>query len=102
MLVESYKLSPILHVQESPVPRSVLVRKCIQDFIEKLMRRTVAPTECPVKPCMDFLVNEVDVSSRISTPPLITRCNKSIHTGIPPTFISNPLERNPWPLGRKT
>ncbi|GFX94491.1 hypothetical protein TNCV_4295311 [Trichonephila clavipes] len=64
--------------------RSVLV----QDFIEKVMRRTVAPVECPAEPWMDFLVNEV--SSRI--PPLITRCDKCIQI---PTFISNPLERRP-------
>ncbi|GFX10871.1 hypothetical protein TNCV_3196321 [Trichonephila clavipes] len=63
------------------------------------MRRTVAPVECPAEPWMDFLVNEVEVSSRIPTPPLITRCDKSIQTD-PPTFISNPLERSP--PGRKT
>ncbi|GFX09131.1 hypothetical protein TNCV_4167101 [Trichonephila clavipes] len=93
-MVESYKLSPILHVQDSPVPRSVLVRKWVQDFIENVMRRIVAPVECPAQPWMDFLVNEVEVSSRIPTPPLITRCDKSIQTN-PPTFISNPLERRP-------
>ncbi|GFV60028.1 uncharacterized protein TNCV_874361 [Trichonephila clavipes] len=72
LLVESYKLSPVLHVQDSPVPRSVLVRKWVQDLIEKVMRRTslVAPVECPVEPCMDFLVNEVEVSSRIPTSPV--------------------------------
>ncbi|GFW77422.1 uncharacterized protein TNCV_2498151 [Trichonephila clavipes] len=94
LMVESYKLSPVLHVQDSSVPRSVLVRKWVQDFIEKVMRRTVAPVECPAEPWIDFLVNEVEVSSRIPTLPLITRCNKSIQTD-PPTFISNPLERRP-------
>ncbi|GFS65227.1 uncharacterized protein TNIN_264851 [Trichonephila inaurata madagascariensis] len=41
LLVESYKLSPILHVQDSPVPRSVLMRKWVEEFIEKVqdMRR---------------------------------------------------------------
>ncbi|GFS47292.1 uncharacterized protein TNIN_2161 [Trichonephila inaurata madagascariensis] len=41
LFVESYKLSPVLHVKDSPVPRSVLVRKWVQDFIEKVqdMRR---------------------------------------------------------------
>ncbi|GFW07725.1 uncharacterized protein TNCV_3918581 [Trichonephila clavipes] len=80
LLVESYKLSPVLHVQDSPVPRSVLVRKWVQNFIEKVMRRTVALVECPAEPWRDFLVNEVEVSSRIPTPPLITRCDKSIQT----------------------
>ncbi|GFT93778.1 uncharacterized protein TNCV_4715691 [Trichonephila clavipes] len=65
LMVESYKLSP--------VPRPVLVRKWVQDFIEKVMRQTVAPVECPAEPWMDFLVNEVEVSSRIPTSPLITR-----------------------------
>ncbi|GFX09128.1 hypothetical protein TNCV_4167071 [Trichonephila clavipes] len=59
------------------------------------MRQTVAPVGCPAEPRMDFLVNEVEVSSRIPTPPLITRCDKSIQTD-PPTFISNALERCPF------
>ncbi|GFU58530.1 uncharacterized protein TNCV_4894621 [Trichonephila clavipes] len=41
LLVESYKLSPVLHVQDSPVPRSVLVRKWVQDFLSK--RSCVGP-----------------------------------------------------------
>ncbi|GFY62455.1 hypothetical protein TNIN_135011 [Trichonephila inaurata madagascariensis] len=36
LFVESYKTSPVLHVQDSPIPKSVLVRKCIQDFIQKV------------------------------------------------------------------
>ncbi|GFX80646.1 uncharacterized protein TNCV_499131 [Trichonephila clavipes] len=87
LLVESYKLSPVLHVQDSPVPRLVLVRKWVQDFIERVMRRIslVAPVECPAEPWMDFLVNEVKMSSRI--PPLISRCDKSIQTDRPqPSF----------------
>ncbi|GFX71121.1 uncharacterized protein TNCV_3648861 [Trichonephila clavipes] len=41
LFVESYKLSSVFHVQDSPVPHSVLVRKWAQDFIEKVqdMRR---------------------------------------------------------------
>ncbi|GFU15930.1 uncharacterized protein TNCV_2368581 [Trichonephila clavipes] len=41
LFVESYKTSTILHVQDSPVPNSVLVRKWVQDFIqnEQEMRR---------------------------------------------------------------
>ncbi|GFT86661.1 uncharacterized protein TNCV_1251261 [Trichonephila clavipes] len=81
LMVESYKLSLVLHVQDSPIPRSVLVRKWVQDFIEKVMRQTVAPVQCPAEPWMDFLVNEV--SSRINTPALITRCDKSIQTDSP-------------------
>ncbi|GFY58548.1 uncharacterized protein TNIN_198121 [Trichonephila inaurata madagascariensis] len=109
-LVESYKLSPVLHVQDSPVPRSVLVRKCVQDFIEKVqgMRRVQSntslvarapvespPAERPAEPLMDFLVNDVEVTSRIPTPPLITRCDKSTQTD-PPLFLSNRLEGGPW------
>ncbi|GFW46588.1 uncharacterized protein TNCV_1936581 [Trichonephila clavipes] len=89
-LVESYKLSPVLHVQDFPVIRhSVLVRKGVQDFIEKVMRRTVA-----AEPWMDFLVNEVEVSSRIPAPPLITRCDKSIQTD-PPNLHFKPLGKRP-------
>ncbi|GFU71172.1 uncharacterized protein TNCV_4506951 [Trichonephila clavipes] len=51
-LMVAYKLSPVLHVQGSPVTRSVLVRKWVLDFIEKFM--TVAPVECPAEPWMDF------------------------------------------------
>ncbi|GFT34649.1 hypothetical protein TNCV_1535911 [Trichonephila clavipes] len=102
--LESYKLSPVLHVQDSLVPRSVLARKWVQDFIEKVqdMRRMPSktslvarvpvkslpaerPSERPAEPLMDFLVNEVDVTSRIPTPSLITRCHKSTQTD-PPTF----------------
>ncbi|GFS62559.1 uncharacterized protein TNIN_445831 [Trichonephila inaurata madagascariensis] len=36
LFVESYKTSPVLHVQDSPVPNSVLVRKWAQDFIQKV------------------------------------------------------------------
>ncbi|GFU25327.1 uncharacterized protein TNCV_2903541 [Trichonephila clavipes] len=93
-MVESYKLSPVLHVQDSPVPRSVLLRKWVQDFIEKVMRQTVAPVECPAEPWMDFLVNEVAVSSRIPTPPLITRCDKSIQTD-PPNLHFKPIGKTP-------
>ncbi|GFU36767.1 uncharacterized protein TNCV_365341 [Trichonephila clavipes] len=94
LMVESYKLSPVLHVQDSPVPRSVLVRKWGQDFIEKVMRQTVAPVECPAEPWMDFLVNEV--SLRI--PALITRCDKSIQTD-PPNLPFQPIEKTPtWDI----
>ncbi|GFU53776.1 uncharacterized protein TNCV_3472221 [Trichonephila clavipes] len=93
LLVESCNLSPVLHVQDSPVPRSVLVRKWVQDFIEKVMRRTVAPVECPDEPCMEFSGNEVEVSSRIPTPALITRCDKSIQTDTPNLHVQ--------PLGKK-
>ncbi|GFX82809.1 hypothetical protein TNCV_1699281 [Trichonephila clavipes] len=43
---------------------------------------------------MDFLVNEVDVSSRIPTPPLITRCDKSIQTD-PPNLHFKPIGKTP-------
>ncbi|GFS33802.1 uncharacterized protein TNIN_104421 [Trichonephila inaurata madagascariensis] len=36
LFMESYKTSPVLHVQDSPMPNSVLVRKWIQDFIQKV------------------------------------------------------------------
>ncbi|GFW27981.1 uncharacterized protein TNCV_768611 [Trichonephila clavipes] len=41
LFVESYKTSPVLHVQDSPVPNSILVRLLVQNFIQKLwdMRR---------------------------------------------------------------
>ncbi|GFS76016.1 uncharacterized protein TNCV_4666431 [Trichonephila clavipes] len=41
MYVESYKTSPVLHVQDSPVPNAILVRLWIQTFIQKVqdMRR---------------------------------------------------------------
>ncbi|GFS69501.1 hypothetical protein TNCV_3893741 [Trichonephila clavipes] len=82
LMVESYKLSP--------VPRSVLVRKWVQDFIEKVTRQTVAPVECPAEPWMGFLVNEV--SLRI--PALITHCDKSIQTD-PPNLPFQPIEKTP-------
>ncbi|GFV08698.1 hypothetical protein TNCV_4055821 [Trichonephila clavipes] len=41
LFVESYKTSPVLHVQDSPIPNSILVRLWVQTFIQKLqdMRR---------------------------------------------------------------
>ncbi|GFY72293.1 uncharacterized protein TNIN_19121 [Trichonephila inaurata madagascariensis] len=41
LFVESYKTSPVLHVQDFPIPNSVLGRKWVQDFIQKVqdMRR---------------------------------------------------------------
>ncbi|GFX70257.1 uncharacterized protein TNCV_4616941 [Trichonephila clavipes] len=41
LFVESYKTSPVLHVQDSPVPNSILVRLWVQTFIQKVqnMRR---------------------------------------------------------------
>ncbi|GFV08696.1 uncharacterized protein TNCV_4055801 [Trichonephila clavipes] len=41
LIVESYKTSPVLHVQDSPIPNSILVRLWVQTFIQKLqdMRR---------------------------------------------------------------
>ncbi|GFV47660.1 hypothetical protein TNCV_1708561 [Trichonephila clavipes] len=53
------------------------------------MRRTIAS-----EPWMDFLVNEVGVSSRIPTPHLITRCDKSIQTN-PSNLHFNPLGKRP-------
>ncbi|GFS93753.1 uncharacterized protein TNCV_798631 [Trichonephila clavipes] len=41
LFVESFKSSPVLHVQDSPVPNSILVRLWVQTFIQKVqdMRR---------------------------------------------------------------
>ncbi|GFW88551.1 uncharacterized protein TNCV_828201 [Trichonephila clavipes] len=41
LFVESYKTSPVLHVQDSPVPNSILVRLWVQTFIQRVqnMRR---------------------------------------------------------------
>ncbi|GFW54227.1 uncharacterized protein TNCV_1560051 [Trichonephila clavipes] len=41
LFVESYKTSPVLHVQDSPVPNSILVRLWVQTFTQKVqdMRR---------------------------------------------------------------
>ncbi|GFW70156.1 uncharacterized protein TNCV_4467151 [Trichonephila clavipes] len=41
LFVESYKTSPVLHVQVSPVPNSILLRLWVQTFIQKVqdMRR---------------------------------------------------------------
>ncbi|GFT27698.1 uncharacterized protein TNCV_3570701 [Trichonephila clavipes] len=41
LFVESYKTSPVLNVQDSPVPNSILVRLWVQTFIQKVqdMRR---------------------------------------------------------------
>ncbi|GFU03507.1 uncharacterized protein TNCV_2257271 [Trichonephila clavipes] len=36
LFVESYKTSPILHVQDSPVPNLILVRLWVQTFIQKV------------------------------------------------------------------
>ncbi|GFX23081.1 hypothetical protein TNCV_360951 [Trichonephila clavipes] len=41
LFVESYKTSPVLHVQDSPVPNSILMRLWVQTYIQKVqdMRR---------------------------------------------------------------
>ncbi|GFY29062.1 uncharacterized protein TNCV_4721901 [Trichonephila clavipes] len=41
LFVESFKTSPVLHVQDSPIPNSILVRLWVQTFIQKVqdMRR---------------------------------------------------------------
>ncbi|GFW02681.1 uncharacterized protein TNCV_2456951 [Trichonephila clavipes] len=41
LFVESFKTAPVLHVQDSPVPNSILVRLWVQTFIQKVqdMRR---------------------------------------------------------------
>ncbi|GFS86582.1 uncharacterized protein TNCV_903371 [Trichonephila clavipes] len=57
LLVESYKLSPVLHVQDSLVPRSVLVRKCVQDFIENFLRRN-SSVQSPAEPHIDGFFSE--------------------------------------------
>ncbi|GFS95415.1 hypothetical protein TNCV_409791 [Trichonephila clavipes] len=50
-------------------------------------RPSKRPAESP--PLMDFLVNEIDATSHILTPPLITRCDESTQTN-PQPLISNP------------
>ncbi|GFU91756.1 uncharacterized protein TNCV_3994581 [Trichonephila clavipes] len=47
LFVESYKTSPVLHVQESPVPNSILVRLWVQNFIQK---RLSLPERPPAEP----------------------------------------------------
>ncbi|GFS65231.1 hypothetical protein TNIN_264871 [Trichonephila inaurata madagascariensis] len=41
------------------------------------------PSERPAEPLMDFLMNEVKVTSRIPTPPLIPHCDKCNQTDSP-------------------
>ncbi|GFS68921.1 uncharacterized protein TNCV_4569671 [Trichonephila clavipes] len=36
LFVDIYKTSPVLHVQDSPIPNSILVRLWVQTFIEKV------------------------------------------------------------------
>ncbi|GFW43838.1 hypothetical protein TNCV_2854711 [Trichonephila clavipes] len=52
------------------------------------------PSERP--PLMDFLVNEVEVTSCISTPPLITRCDKITQMD-PSTLQFKSLGKRPFP-----
>ncbi|GFY31525.1 uncharacterized protein TNCV_4693691 [Trichonephila clavipes] len=139
LFVESYKTSPVMHVQDSPVPNSILVRMWVQNFIQKVqeMRRIqngsklllqmvyeaclrtganiklsaelperlslperipTAPAQRPAgsestppaeperippaeRPPLEMVepsvfVNKVEVTPRIRTPHLITRCDK--------------------------
>ncbi|GFV02290.1 hypothetical protein TNCV_528611 [Trichonephila clavipes] len=56
LMVESYKLSPVLHIQRFSSHYN-LGEKCIKT-LSKIMRQTVAPVECPAEPWRNFLVNE--------------------------------------------
>ncbi|GFY63920.1 hypothetical protein TNIN_156051 [Trichonephila inaurata madagascariensis] len=49
---------------------------------------------------MDFLMNEVEVTSRIPTPPLITRCDNCNKTDSP-TLHFQPLGKRPMEQSNK-
>ncbi|GFU55832.1 uncharacterized protein TNCV_2255251 [Trichonephila clavipes] len=80
LFVESYKTSPVLHVQDSPVPNSILVRLGEQTFIQKVqdMRRMQNGSKPSIQMVYDAclraearpsVAERHSLSQRIPTPP---------------------------------
>ncbi|GFX38026.1 hypothetical protein TNCV_3836251 [Trichonephila clavipes] len=60
--------------------------------VSLLERIPTSPAKSPPLEMMDFLVNEVEVTPRISTPPLITRYDKTTQTDPPNPSFQTPLK----------
>ncbi|GFT15602.1 uncharacterized protein TNCV_4985461 [Trichonephila clavipes] len=91
LFVESYKTSPVLHVQDSPVPNSILTERIPTPPVEP-ERIPTPPVEPERPPLVDpsVFMDNVEV-----TPPLITRCDKGTQT------ISLYLHVKRFDLGKK-
>ncbi|GFV31469.1 hypothetical protein TNCV_3462751 [Trichonephila clavipes] len=94
LFVESCKTSPVLHVQDPPVPNSILVKKWIQDFIQKgwgkykaLAERLSLPERIPTPPAQGPAEPEM-----IPTPPV----QRAAEPERIPTLPAEP-ERMPTP-----
>ncbi|GFT62209.1 uncharacterized protein TNCV_639691 [Trichonephila clavipes] len=88
LFVESYKTSPVLHVQDSPVPNSILVRLWVQTFIQKVqdMRRMQNRS----KPTIQMVYEACLRAERLSLPERPAQRPERIPT--PPAEPESPTE----------
>ncbi|GFT20223.1 uncharacterized protein TNCV_4060341 [Trichonephila clavipes] len=70
LYVESYKTSPVLHVQDSPVPNSILVRLWIQTFIQKV--QDMRQMQNGSKPSIQMVYEACLRAERLSLPEMPT------------------------------
>ncbi|GFW26073.1 uncharacterized protein TNCV_3317431 [Trichonephila clavipes] len=78
LFAESYKTSPVLHVQDSPVPISLLVRLWVQTFIQKVqdMRRMQNGS----KPSIQMVYEACLRAERLALPERLAQIPESMHT----------------------
>ncbi|GFS91276.1 uncharacterized protein TNCV_1306911 [Trichonephila clavipes] len=90
---ENFKTSPVLHVQDSPVPNSILVRLWIQTFIQKVqdMRRMQNGS----KPFIHMVYEACLRAERIALPERLAQRPERMPT--PPERPAQRPERMPTP-----
>ncbi|GFV78727.1 uncharacterized protein TNCV_3168281 [Trichonephila clavipes] len=99
LFVESYKTSPVLHVQDSPVPNSILVRLWVQTFIQKAQDMRRMQNGC--KPSI-HMVYEACLRAEIR-PSVELAERLSLPERIPTPLAQRPAEpeRIPTPLAQR-
>ncbi|GFX40541.1 uncharacterized protein TNCV_2373251 [Trichonephila clavipes] len=101
MFVESFKTSPVLHVQDSPVPNSILVRLWVQTFIEKVqdMRRMQNGS----KPSIQMVYEACLRAERLAQKPesMPTLPAEPERLTLRPERMPTPPERMPTPSAQK-
>ncbi|GFU03511.1 uncharacterized protein TNCV_2257291 [Trichonephila clavipes] len=90
LFVESYKISPVLHVQDSPVPNLILVRLWVQTFIQKV--QDMLRMQNGSKPSIQMVYEACLRAERLALPERHAQRPESM-----PTLPERP-ERIPSPL----
>ncbi|GFW26075.1 uncharacterized protein TNCV_3317451 [Trichonephila clavipes] len=93
LFAESYKTFPVLHVQDSPVPNSILVRLWVQTFIQKV--QDMLRMQNGSKPSIQMVFEACLRAERLALPERLAQRPESM-----PTPSAQRSERMPTPPER--